>query len=265
MRTKIFALPLLALGGGVLASRCVPRSSSSLTVSTTPTLSTVSTESTPVLTPTTSTATPSISSTESSSESTTPSVSLSIPSTVSTPSIEPTPSTTSTPSAEPTPSTESTTLFTSASTTSSTALFRPNINRGQISIARDPVYEGSQSGNFQYAAALNSGSAIWGIYQSVDGSRVVADDPYQITLRIRVAPGTCSNVFVGGTAGDNARLTIGQVTVDVAAASVGWIQVTTVVRYPESVLSLGPGIAVMAMCRDAVSLWVDNVTFRKAV
>ncbi|KAK7225382.1 hypothetical protein V2G26_013385 [Clonostachys chloroleuca] len=322
MRSNIFALPLLALGGGVLASRCVPRPSSALSVSTTPTLSTPSTESSTVLTPTTSTATPSIPSTESSSESTTPSVSLSTPSTESTPSTvptpstlstssteptpsttstpstistssnEPTPSTTLTPSAEPTPSTESTTLFTSTFTTSSTAqatstaapqqpnlltnsgfedstiapwkLFRPSINRGQISIATDPVYEGSQSGNFQYSAGANSGGGVWGIYQSVSGSGFVANDPYQITLRIRVAPGTCPNVFVAGTGGSDGRLPASQVTVDVAAASVGWVEVTTTVQYNQGTINLGPGLAIISTCSGPVSFWVDNVALRKA-
>jgi hypothetical protein len=143
-------------------------------------------------------------------------------------------------------------------------LYRPTINRGQISIATDPAYEGSQSGHFQYSAGANTAGGVWGIYQSVAASDVVANGNYQISLRIRVAPGTCPNVFVVGTAGSDGRISASQVTVDVAAASVDWIQVTAVVQYNQASINLGAGLAIHSTCSGPVSFWVDDVALRKA-
>ncbi|KAF4337252.1 hypothetical protein FBEOM_8841 [Fusarium beomiforme] len=309
MRSITFALRLLALGCGVLASPCLPHPPTSLTISTVATLSTESTESTTVLTTTTAsdsepTTTLSIDPTESSSELTTASAieSTAIVSIASTESIsestttavsESTASTESNP-VSTTASAESTTVFIPASTTSEAVqstttaaaaepqepnllvnsgfedgsvdpwkLFRPTANQGQISIARDQFYEGSQSGHFQHGAS--SSVVFWGMYQSVDASSLVAQNSYQITLRIRVAPGTCSSIAVGAVYSNNVRITGGMVTVDVAAASIDWIKVTTVVQYSQAALNGGPGIAIMSTCTAGASFWVDDVALRNYI
>ncbi|KAF5718705.1 hypothetical protein FMUND_5065 [Fusarium mundagurra] len=287
MRVTIFALPLLAFGHGVLASPCKPHASSALSVSTTAVIPIDSTESIAFPTSTTAAAGESITTlsivfTESSTESIFSTENSIVSTTTIESGIEPT-----------TTSDESTTIFASTTITSSDVrsvttsaaaepqepnllansgfedntiepwkIYRPSTNPGQISIATDQVYEGSQSGRFAYSA--NPIGVFWGMYQSVDSSILVADTPYSISLRIRVSPGAC-NVFVGASAGNSgAPAAGGLVSVDVAAASMDWVQVTTTVQYTQTMIGRGGGLVVGSSCRLApVSIWIDDVALRK--
>ncbi|KAM0429620.1 hypothetical protein ACHAPT_006224 [Fusarium lateritium] len=298
MRSEILALPLLALGRGVLASPCVPHSSSSsLAVTTTASSSSVSTdstESTTILT-TSESATESTTATSSTALSTASTESTTVLTTTDSTTVSVTESTTATTSTAPsTASTESTIVLTTAGSTTTSAiesttstepepqvtnllsnggfegnipdpwkLYSPDRNLGMLSIATDRSYEGSQSGYFEFSE--NDLDEHWGIYQSIDKSLLTANERYLVTLRIRVPPGTCDQVYVVPSYTDRGFMTMGQVQVPVSNAVNNWLEIMTIFRYSQQAINAGAGIAIISQCRDSVSFWVDDVAINKYV
>ncbi|KAJ4178959.1 hypothetical protein NW767_014743 [Fusarium falciforme] len=271
MRSEIFALPLLALARGVLASPCLPPlSSSSLSGTTTASLeteSTASTESSTVLTTTEST-------TASASETATTSATLSSASTESTESTTAESTTTSalstasiestTTSAEPEP--QETNLIVNggfeASTPQPWGIFNPR-NPGSLGISTDQFYAGQQSGTYEHSDnALNED---WGIYQTIDNTRLELGGRYMVTIRIRVPDDSCSDITLVPSIGNGGWITLGSSVINVGNAVNNWHEVRAMFRYnQQALINNSPGVAIISRC-ESVSFLVDEVSMVKYV
>ncbi|KAJ4156633.1 hypothetical protein NW754_008267 [Fusarium falciforme] len=200
MRYEIFALPLLALARGETESTASTESSTaSATESTTFfALSTASTESSTALTTTEST-------TASASETATTSATLSSASTESTSSTTAEFTTTSaaqstTTSAEPEP--QETNLIVNggfeASTPQPWDIFSTT-NQGSLGISTEQFYMGQQSGAYEHSD--NALDEYWGIYQTIDNTRLELGGRYIVTIRIRVPDDSCSDITLAPSIG----------------------------------------------------------------
>ncbi|KAL2670677.1 hypothetical protein Neosp_014467 [[Neocosmospora] mangrovei] len=301
MRSEIFALPLLALARGVLASPCLPPlTTSSLSVSTTsssetesaastesstePSIaSTESTTATAASTGSTTVLTTTESTTVSASETATTSATLSSTSTESTGSTT-AESTTATTSALSTASTEPTTTAAQSTTTSAEPepqetnllinggfeastpqpwrLFNSR-NPGRLSISTEQFYVGHQSGTYEHSD--NSLDEDWGIYQPIDNTRLVLGGRYIVSIRIRVPDNSCTDITLVPSVGSGGWIAQGSSPINVADAVNNWYEARAVFRYQQQwMINTEPGVAIISRCKSA-SFLVDDASMVQLV
>ncbi|KAJ4219337.1 hypothetical protein NW759_007725 [Fusarium solani] len=298
MRSEIFALPLLALARGVLASPCLPPlSSSSLSGTTTASSETTSTASTESSTTsatdfTTGTTSSALSTTESTTvltttESTTASASetATASATLSSASTESTESTTATTSALSTASAEFTTASALQSTTTSAepepqetnlivnggfeastpqpwGIFSTR-NPGSLGISTDQFYVGQQSGTYEHSD--NALGEDWGIYQTIDNTRLELGGRYIVSIRIRVPDNSCSDITLAPSIGGGGWIALGSSVINVGNAVNNWHEVRAMFRYnQQSMINNSPGVAIISRC-ESVSFLIDEVSMVKYV
>ncbi|UPL02398.1 hypothetical protein LCI18_013332 [Fusarium solani-melongenae] len=299
MRSEMFVLPLLALARGVLASPCLPPLTSSLSGTTTassetvspastesntasatePTtssaLSTTSTESSTVLTTTesatasasktaTTSATLSSASTESTESATAESTTTSALSTASTESTTTSAAQSTTTSAEPEP--QETNLIVNggfeASTPQPWGIFNTR-NPGSLGISTDQFYVGQQSGTYEHSG--NTLDEDWGIYQTIDNTRLELGGRYMVTIRIRVPDNSCSDITLAPSFGNGGWMTQGSSVINVGSAVNNWHEVRAMFRYNlQAMINNSPGVAIISRC-ESVSFLVDEVGMVKYV
>ncbi|KAJ4329083.1 hypothetical protein N0V84_000441 [Fusarium piperis] len=214
------------------------------------------------------------STTASASESVTTSATLSSAFTKSTDSTTVEPTTATTSSALSTASTESNTGFTTTefsitsadqSTTTSMSLSHripTSSNPGSLDISTDQFYTGQQSGSYEHHE--NYEDERWGIYQTLDKTRLVVEERYLVTLRIRVPTADCPDISVAISMGNGGIVTQGQSFINVGNAVNNWHEARAMFRYTQPMINNMPGVAIISQCRD-VSFWVDEASMVKYV
>ncbi|KAL6354818.1 hypothetical protein LRP88_12174 [Fusarium phalaenopsidis] len=252
MRSEIFALPLLALARGVLASPCLPPlSSSSLSGTTTASSETESTASVE-------------SSTASVTESTTATTSFAL-STASTESTTVLTTTRSTTASASEPSTTSATLYSASTESTITSAIQSTTTSAEPEPEETNLifYVGQQSGTYEHSD--NALDEYWGIYQTIDNTRLELGGRYMVTIRIRVPDDSCSDITLAPSIGGGGWIALSSSVINVGNAVNNWHEVRALFRYNlQWMINNEPGVAIISTC-ESVSFLVDEASMVKYV